>query len=261
MNTRELNRRAREQWDAKAEFWDMLHGYDGNQFHKELISPAAERLLNIQTGEVVLDLACGNGVFSRRLAELGAAVIATDFSAALIERAKVRTASANVTYKVIDATDESALLGLGVGRFDAAVCNMALQDIADISPLMRALRRLVKPGGRFVITTSHPAFNMVGTSFIEERSERDGEIVYRKSLLLSSYLTEAADEGVGAVGEPASHPYFHRPLHVLVNTACEAGWMIDRIEEPAFSEGSIGGRRLSWTEYPEFPPVLAIRLR
>ncbi|NOG48368.1 MAG: class I SAM-dependent methyltransferase [Chloroflexi bacterium] len=106
MNTRELNRRAREQWDAKAEFWDMLHGYDGNQFHKELISPAAERLLNIQTGEVVLDLACGNGVFSRRLAELGAAVIATDFSAALIERAKVRTASANVTYKVIDATDD-----------------------------------------------------------------------------------------------------------------------------------------------------------
>jgi hypothetical protein len=37
--------------------------------------------------------------------------------------------------------------------------------------------------------------------------------------------------------------------------------MIDRIEEPAFSEGSIGSRRLSWTEYPEFPPVLAIRLR
>ena len=111
----------------------------------------------VKTGEAVLDVACGNGQFSRRLAELGAQVTATDFSAALIERAKARTKTDSVTYKIVDATDEAQLLALGIGQFDAAVCNMALQDIADIAPLIRAARRLVKKGGCIVFSISHPA--------------------------------------------------------------------------------------------------------
>lgn len=261
MNPRELNSRARAQWDAKAEFWDVLHGYDGNQFHKQLVGPSAERLLNVASGEVVLDVACGNGQFSRRLAELGAQVTATDFSKALIERAKARTSSPNVTYKVVDATDEAQVMALGIDRFDAAVCNMALQDIADINPLFRALRRVVKPNGRFVFTLTHPAFNLADTVFIEERTEVNGEIVYTRSLKQRNYLTESAVEGAGAPDEPNAHLYFHRPLHVLLNAAFAAGWVADGIEEPAFPEGSLGGRRLSWAEYTEFPPVLAVRLR
>lgn len=261
MNPRDLNRRAREQWDAKAEFWDVLHGYEGNQFHKLLVGPSAEKLLNVQQGTAVLDVACGNGQFSRRLAELGAQVVATDFSAALIERARARTTSSNVTYKVVDATDEAQLLALGIGQFDAAVCNMALQDIADIAPLFRAVRRLVKQGGCLVFTISHPAFNVAETVFVEERAEVNSEVVYIRSLKQSNYLTETAVEGSGAPDEPNPHLYFHRPLHVLLNAAFGAGWMADGIEEPSFPEGSVGGRRLSWAEFSEFPPVLAVRLR
>ena len=261
MNPRDLNRRAREQWDAKAEFWDVLHGYEGNQFHQLLVGPSAEKLLGVKAGESVLDVACGNGQFSRRLAELGAQVTATDFSAALIERAKARTKSDSVSYKVVDATDEAQLLALGIGQFDAAVCNMALQDIADIAPLFRAVRRLVKQGGRFVFTISHPAFNMVDTVFAEERAEVNGDIAYTRMLKQKTYLTESAIEGSGAPNEPNPHLYFHRPLHTLLNAAFSGGWMADGIEEPAFPEGSLGGRRLSWVEFPEFPPVLAVRLR
>lgn len=261
MNPRELNRRAREQWDAKAEFWDVLHGYEGNQFHKLLVGPSAEKLLDVKAGEQLLDVACGNGQFSRRLAELGAQVVATDFSAALIERAKARTTSSRITYKVVDATDEAQLLALGIDQFDAAVCNMALQDIADIAPLFRAVRRLVKPGGRFVFTLTHPAFNLAQTVFVEERAEVAGEMVYTRALKLSHYLTERTDEGMGAPDEPTGHLYFHRPLHALLNAAFGAGWKADGIEEPSFPEGSLGGRRLSWVEFSEFPPVLAVRLR
>ena len=44
----------------------------------------------------------------------------------------------------MDATDAAQLLALGAGRFDAAVCNMALMDMTTIDPLLRALPRLLK---------------------------------------------------------------------------------------------------------------------
>ncbi len=63
-------------WDEKAEFWDERMG-EGNAFQRVLIGPASERLLAIRPNELILDVACGNGVFARRLAHLGARVVAT----------------------------------------------------------------------------------------------------------------------------------------------------------------------------------------
>src|SRR5688572_1611974 len=126
-NEHKLNEEGRELWNQKAEFWDNLHGEEGNRFHRELVSPAVERLLNLQAGEKVLDVACGSGVMARRLAALDGKVTATDFSSALIERAKLRGQAAGepIQYNVVDATDENALLALGGGQFDAIVCTMA----------------------------------------------------------------------------------------------------------------------------------------
>ena len=67
----ELTSETREFWDQNATFWDEYIG-EGNHFHNQLIRPTVERLLAIKPGEVVLDVACGNGNFSRRLATLGA---------------------------------------------------------------------------------------------------------------------------------------------------------------------------------------------
>jgi 2-polyprenyl-3-methyl-5-hydroxy-6-metoxy-1,4-benzoquinol methylase len=61
----------RDIWDAKAAFWDERMG-EGNQFQLELIGPAVERLLAVRPEEQILDVGCGNGVTSRRLAHLGA---------------------------------------------------------------------------------------------------------------------------------------------------------------------------------------------
>lgn len=66
-------------------------GDTGNDFQRLLVAPASERLFNLHPGERVLEIACGNGVFARRLAELGAQVLATDFSTSLLELARART--------------------------------------------------------------------------------------------------------------------------------------------------------------------------
>jgi 2-polyprenyl-3-methyl-5-hydroxy-6-metoxy-1,4-benzoquinol methylase len=155
MKTEDLgqaNEETREAWEQNAPFWDRRIG-EGNDFVEVLIWPSVKRLLELCPGEQVLDVACGNGLYARRLAALGAHVVAFDFSENLIALARKRTTehTDRIEYLVTDATDEAALMTLGERGFDAAICNMALFDIADIQPLMRALARLLRPGGRVVL--------------------------------------------------------------------------------------------------------------
>ena len=111
--------RVRAAWETNAEWWDAYYK-EGNDFHLKLIAPATEGLLAIQPEERVLDIACGNGCFSRRLATLGATVLAFDFSEAFVECAKARTTEHGdwIDYRVLDATDREALLDLGEDTFD-----------------------------------------------------------------------------------------------------------------------------------------------
>ena len=72
-------------WNSIAEWWDDAIG-DGNDFQTVLIEPATERMLELQPGETVLDVACGAGRFARRMADLGADVVAIDQSERFINR-------------------------------------------------------------------------------------------------------------------------------------------------------------------------------
>ena len=55
-------------WDANADFWNDRMG-EGNGFHKQLIEPSQLRLLALKRGDHVLDVACGNGQFARKMVE------------------------------------------------------------------------------------------------------------------------------------------------------------------------------------------------
>ena len=92
-----------------------------------------------------------------------------------------------IDYHVIDATDEPALLGLGRQRYDAAVCQMALFDMADIDPLLRALTELLKPGAPFLFSLMHPCFNNPYTVHVAELEDREGEIIEVYSMKVRRY--------------------------------------------------------------------------
>ena len=261
---RTLNEEGREAWDQKAVFWDQLHGDEGNVFHRSLVSPAVERLLALTPGERVLDIACGSGQMARRIAALGCKVTAVDFSAALIERAKARGQSGGepIQYSVADATDEDALAALGEGQFDAVINTMAVMDMPVIAPLFRAARRLLRPGGRLIIATAHPAFNSNNPIFASEMADEDGQLVYRHMVKIGAYLDVPPVKGVGAPGEPASHYYYHRTLTDLLGEAFAAGLLVDGIEEPGFPRiDPAEAKPLSWFAVWQIPPVLAVRLR
>lgn len=261
INLATLNQETQEVWNQNAVFWDQAMG-DGNQFQRVLVGPASERLLHVQPGEEVLEIACGNGVFARRLAELGARVVASDFSEKMLEQARKHiTAHSNtIEYRLIDATNADQLLALGERRFDAAVCNMAMMDMAEIDPMLFALSRILKSKGRFVFSLMHPCFN-AGSKITVEQEDRAGEIVEVYAIKVVKYLGLAPEKGLAIIGQPVPQYYFYRPLHTLFNACFRAGFVLDGIEEPGFGPQDTGTRWFSWANLKEIPPVLVARLR
>ncbi len=249
-------------WNKNAAFWDGIIGDTGNRFHRTVIEPATLELLSPTAGESILEVASGNGAFARTLAQLGVNVVASDFSEALLERAKERAFSgSSVEYVLADATQKEQLLELGEKRFDAAVCNMALMDMPTIEPLFAALNRLLKPEGRFVFSVQHPCFNSNSAAKMVEMEDHDGELKTIYSIKVSKYLTPQADRGVGIVGQPTPHHLFHRPINLLLRAGFEAGFMLDALEEPTDGTGRKEGDWSSWANYSETPPALIVRLR
>jgi len=133
-------------------------------------------------------------------------------------------------------------------------------DMTDIRPLAEAARNLLEPAGRFVFSTTHPCFNTLGTRFVHEYEDADGEPVERRGVVISRYATPSVGEGVGIVGQPSKQLYFDRPLNELLRPFFEAGLMLDGIEEPTFPPRD-DVPRLHWDALAEIPPVLAARFR
>ena len=248
-------------WDANARWWDDRIG-DGNEFQTWLIEPATERLLAPAPGDTILDVACGAGRMTRRIAAGGAHVVAFDTSAAFIARARERTpADAGIEYHVADAAHPESLVALGAQRFDKAVCTMALMDMPEIGPLFAALPQLLIPGGTFVFSVLHPCYLSAPNVRVAEIEEGPtGRERLRSSVKVSGYLTPSARQIEGISGQPVPHWCFHRPVSTLFGLGFAAGFMVDGLEEPRLPDPPTGSG-LSWRDLPDIPPILVVRMR
>ena len=255
----EENRRI---WDVNACWWDDQIG-DGNDFQTLLIEPATERLLNVAAGDMVLDIACGAGRFARRMAVVGARVVAIDYSAEFIARARKRTPrEAAVEYHLVDTGKAEALLSLGANRFTKAVCTMAIMDMAEIGPLFAALSRMLVPGGAFVFSVTHLCFHSAAIQrFAEIYEEQPGRHLIRSGVKVSSYLSPFARKTEGIIGQPEPQWYFHRPISALFRFGFEAGFVVDGIEEPGFADAHKPTAGVRWHDMPDIPPIMVARMK
>ena len=251
----------RRRWDANARWWDDRIG-DGNDFQTLLIEPATERLLDIQKGDVILDAACGAGRFARRMAELGATIVAFDYSGEFVARARERTPKdAAIQYHSLDAADPAALMALGATRFDKATCTMALMDMPEIRPLFATLPRLLKPGGSFVFSVLHPCFHSAAIQrFAELHEEEAGRHITRVGVKISSYLSPFARKSEGIIGQPEPQWLFHRSLSALLRYGFDAGFCVDGLEEPGLPASTAPRAGVRWHDMPEIPPIMVVRM-
>lgn len=98
-------------------------------------------LLDPKPGEIILDLGCGDGVLTEKIAAAGARVVAVDASPEMIEAAKARGLDAHVA-------DGQALSYDAL--FDAVFSNAALHWMLDPQAVAAGVYRSLRPGGRFV---------------------------------------------------------------------------------------------------------------
>ena len=97
----------------------------GEQF--EIILERMETLLDLQPTDSLLDLCCGNGLFTKGLAEKCERVEGVDFSKPLLEVAERDHRRQNLTYHLMDALEVNSESAIGSMRFDKVIMCGALQ--------------------------------------------------------------------------------------------------------------------------------------
>ena len=104
----------------------------------------------LQPGERILELGCGTGsMWQGMCLPDGCRLTLTDFSAGMLDTARANTAHLQADYALVDAQD----IPYPDAAFDVVIANMMLYHVPDIVKALREIRRVLKPGGRFIAAT------------------------------------------------------------------------------------------------------------
>jgi toxoflavin synthase len=211
------------------------------------------KLIGDPTGKRVIDIACGEGFYSRMIRQQGAQkVVGVDLSEKMIGLAEAseRQQRLGIDYIVGDARD----LG-DTADYDLAVAAYFLNyahNRAELEAMCSGVARCLKPGGRFVTVNSNPACNFPAAPS------------YRK------YGFEASVVGAFREGAPitwkfylAEGPFdvenYFLDVEIHENALRTAGFREIRWHQPMLSpEGEVAYGHDYWSDLLEHPPVIFI---
>jgi trans-aconitate methyltransferase len=153
---------------SSVQTWDPETYARNARFVSDLGTPVVE-LLAPKAGERILDLGCGDGVLTKRLADLGCEIVAVDSSAAQVDAARKLGLDARVMSGE-DLPFDS--------EFDAVFSNAVLHWIKRADPMIASVYRALKPGGRFVAECGgYGCVDTIRTALVQTLDRRglDGE--------------------------------------------------------------------------------------
>lgn len=207
-----------DSWDLVAKDYDQLVGETGDVYHRTYLNPVVLKMLGEVEGERVLDLACGQGYFSRLLQKKGAEVVGVDLSGKLIAIARQRNKGLKkpIEYFVSDA---SKLPFLEDSSFDLVVSNMSFHDIKGIEGTVEECSRVLKKDGKLVFSIPHP---------LRDEAERLEE-KERISLIVHRYRSLTEVPNLLFKDKPVAK--YHRPIGYYLERLLENGFLITSFKE------------------------------
>ena len=209
----ELSERLRRQWAESAQDWIETD----QAVRTGLLDRWMLDALGDVCGKSVIDIGCGEGRFSRLLSKLGASVTGVDLTEAFI--AQARAISASETYMLGDA---ESLREIEDEKFDLAVSYIVLVDLLDYRSAINAAFRVLRPGGRFVVSNIHPMRSSQSGGWV---TQADRKLFYP----VDDYTREGAREfnwwGRRFVN-------MHRTLSSHISAFLSAGFTLSALREP-----------------------------
>ena len=184
---------------------------DNGLFNAWYTRPEMLRLTGNVTGQRVLDAGCGHGPLMVALRDRGADVAGFDLSPAMIDLAADRLGNT----ADIRVADLAAPLPYEDDEFDVVTCSLALHYVQDWASALTELRRVLKPGGRLVVSIIHP--------FVYAFTYQDQDY-----FALTRYSEDYQHDG-----NAFTLTYWHRPLQDVINAFLDAGLVITSTTEPA----------------------------
>jgi len=195
-----------------------------------LEEPVVREKLGDVTGLAVLDLGCGTGRHSVWLASAGATVTGVDFSEGMLEEARRKPGAEAVRFL---AHDLHQPLPFASGSFDRVVSGLVLEHLHDLDAFFAEACRVLRPGGRAVVSGMHPA------------------------MFLKGVQARFTDPASGEKVQPGSHAH---SIGDIVMAAVRAGFALERIEERA-PDADFGTRYPRAAKYVDWPMLVVFTLR
>ncbi len=224
----ETQRANRQDWDAYADEYQATHGTFlrdiGFIWSPEGVQEADVRLLGDVAGRDVLEVGCGAGQCARWLTTQGARAVGVDLSARQLQHSRRIDDETGARVPAVCATATS--LPFADGSFDVVFSAFgALQFVYDASAAVTEAARVLRPGGVFAFSVTHP----VRWSMPDDPTTA-GLVVTSSYFDRTPYVEQDADGRVTYVEH-------HRTVGDWVRILRRAGFRLDDLVEPEWPEG------------------------
>jgi 2-polyprenyl-3-methyl-5-hydroxy-6-metoxy-1,4-benzoquinol methylase len=208
-------------WNNAAESWDQIANKE--TYRTLLIEDAMNKLFSDCHGLKILDAGCGNGYFTKWLAERGANVLGIDGSEKLLKIAKEKNPGLKFELK-----DLSQITDFSSQEFDVYLANMLLMHVSGIDTLLAEARRILKPEGKLIFSILHPCFNQPTAKLYKSLWSK---LTFQKPAALAfDYFSPKQGRFEAHMGNQLTH--YHRTLEEYSQALKKAGFAIQEILEP-----------------------------
>ena len=231
-------------WENHAGWWQE-HFTDGAdpEYEEQMLPLASEHLAGAKR---VIDVGCGEGQLSRRIAAGGSWVVGVDITANQITEAAARGGDARFARACGEA------LPFAAGAFDGVVICLTLEHLEPFEPAVHEVGRVLAPGGRFILFLNHPLLQSPDSGWV------DDQILGEQYWRVGPYLEDGVS--VEEVGPGIKLPFMHRPLSRYVNVMAGCGLLVEHMDEPPPPPGFLA-RAPEYAEAALIPRLLLLRAR